>query len=167
MQDALSEKLACFLREGFTREDFKLIVRRQPKVMKFPFEGNFRGKLQLLQLQGYPGQPLSRAEVRELVTKFPGCLTLSTENIVAKLDYLVHVLGRDAHELLRCPAYLTIGSERRIVPRSSYVKVLGAHQNLSLNSIVKPADAQLCKLLNVTVEHYEAFRVSKRLEAFS
>ena len=84
------------------------------------------------------------------MSKPPQCITLSSANIVAKLDYLVHALGRDAHELPRCPAYLSISLERRIVPCLSRQGIRRTPE-FSLNSIaaLTDLDENFCKTLRL------------------
>ena len=161
MQGTLSQKLVSFLNEGFTQEDFGSIVCRQSVVLNLSFEKNICPKLCLLEGQDYPGQSLSKAEVLQLVTSYPTVLAISTANISVKLHYLVNNMGRDVHELLKCPAYLAYSLEQRIAPRWAYIKAIGANEHLRLGGIVSVTDAAFCKMLKVGVEDYQTFKASK------
>ena len=161
MQETLSQKLESFLEEGFTQEDFGSIVRRQPVVLNLSFDKNICPKLRLLEGQDYSGQPLSKAEILQLVTSYPTVLVISTTNISAKLHYLVNIMGRDIHELLKCPAYLAYSLEQRIAPRWAYIRAIGADEHLRLGGIVSVTDAAFCKMLKVGVEDFQTFKTSK------
>ena len=161
MQEILSQKMTCFLEEGFSHRDFKGMVCQQPSILNLSFDENVRLKLRLLEGKRYPGQSLSMAEVRELVTGAPATLTLSLINISSKLEHLINVLNRDLRELLTSPAYLCYSLEGRIAPRFAYIRSVGGRSYMPLSQVVTTTDQTFCKRLGVDVKDYQAFLSSK------
>ena len=146
-----------FLEEGFSHGEVRGMVLRQPSILNLRFDKNVRLKLQLLEGERYPGQSLTMAEARKLVTSAPAILTLSLVNLSSKLDHLVNVLKRDFRELLTCPVYPCYSLEGRIAPRSAFISSVEGRKYMHLSQVVSTTDQAFCKRLGVDVEDYQAF----------
>ena len=81
----MSRRVVEYTEAGFTLEDFKHIVYRQPLVSGLSFQQNVLPKLLLLRGLSIPaaGEPLTEEEVRRLVLKCPSVLTLSLATLRA------------------------------------------------------------------------------------
>ena len=159
----MSRRVVEFTEAGFTREDLKHIVCRHPSIFNLSFQQNVLPKLLLLRGLGIPaaGDPLTEQQVRQLVVKYPGVLTLSFANIESKLKYLVTELRREGHEILTCPSYLASSMNSWILPRVTYLQALGLNQQrYALGSIFKISDAVFCKRMGIDEEDYIAFKHS-------
>ena len=154
-----------FTDAGFTPEDFKRIVCRQPMIFALSFQQNMLPKL--LFLQGLrptaSGEFFSEEEIRRLIVKYPTILSLSLANIERKLNYLVDELHREGREILTSPAYLAHSMEGRIVPRAKYMQARGVdQQTYALSSIFYIPDPEFCKTLGTDKEDYIAFKHNMR-----
>ena len=151
-----------FTEAGFTREDFKHIVDRHPKIFELSFQQNVLPKLLFLQelRATAAGDVFSEDEIRRLVVKYPAVLTLSLANIESKLNYLVDELQREGREILTCPTYLASSMECKIVPRHRYLQTLGLdHKTYALSRLCID-DARFCRRLHTDEQDYIAFKHS-------
>lgn len=152
-----------FTEAGFTREDFKHIVVRHPKIFGLSFQHNILPKLLFLQelRATAAGEVLSEDEIRRLDVKYPMVLGLSLANIESKLKYLVDELQREGREILTCPAYLASSMESKIVPRARYLQALGLNQKTyTLSSLYSDSDARFCQRLKTDEQDFIAFKHS-------
>ena len=158
----MSRRVTEFTEAGFSLEDCKHIMCRQPSVFNLLFQQTVLPKLLLL-LRGLrtpaAGDPLTEEEIRRLVVSHPCILSRSPANIERKLKYLVIELQRESREILVCTRYLGVSLESRIVPRATYMRALGVDQRMyALNTIFVSTDAAFCKTLSTDVEDYIAFK---------
>ena len=151
-----------FTEAGFTREDFKRIVDRYPKIFGLSFQQNVLPKLLFLQELRVTaaGEFFSEDEIRRLVVKYPMVFDLSLANIESKLKYLVDELQREAREILTCPAYLASSMECKIVPRHRYLQALGLDQKTYTLNRLCSDDARFCRRFNTDEQDYIAFKHS-------
>ena len=159
----MSRRAMEYTEAGFTLEDIKDILCRQPSVIGLSFQQNLLPKLLLLKGLGGKagGDPLTEVEIRQLVVSFPSILTLSLANIESKLDYLVTELQRKHRDILACPFYLSTSMEKWIVPRTTYLQARGIDQHsFTLNQLFSSTDAKFCKSLGTDLEDYTAFKLN-------
>lgn len=76
--------------------------------------------------------------------KYPRCMTLSVENINAKMDFYINQMGRQPSAVARVATVLAYSLKRRIIPRCSVIRVLQLKdlikENFSLSSVVISSD---------------------------
>ena len=152
-----------FTEAGFTLEDFKHLVRRQPMILSLSFQQNLLPKLLCLRGLGVEagGDPLTEVEIRWLVVRASNVLSLSLANIESKLKYLVIDLQREGREDLAWPLYLHLSMKSRIVPRATYLQARGIDQHLfTLRHIFASSDDAFCKKMVTGEEDYIAFKHS-------
>ena len=164
LQELMSRRVVEFAEAGFTREDFKHILRRHPMLVYLSFRQNVLPKLLLLRGLGYQAgkDPLTEGEIRRIVMSFPSAFCLSLANIESKLKYLVIDLQREGCEILACPLYLSLSMKGRIVPRVKYLQARGVNQrDYTLRHIFAGNDAAFCKTVGVDMTDYMAFKDSR------
>ncbi|KAJ4727619.1 Transcription termination factor like [Melia azedarach] len=76
--------------------------------------------------------------------KYPRCMTLSVENITAKMDFYVNKMGWPPSAVARVATVLAYSLEKRIIPRCSVIRVLQVKglikEKFSLSSVVMSSD---------------------------
>ncbi|XP_057966008.1 transcription termination factor MTERF15, mitochondrial-like [Malania oleifera] len=90
--------------------------------------------------------------------KHPLCMKLSDKNIMNVMDYLVNRMGWQPAAVARCPWVLNCSLEKRIIPRSSVVKVLLLkgliNHDVSLGQVfLKPENFFLDRFVSRYQEH--------------
>ncbi|GKU99518.1 hypothetical protein SLEP1_g12358 [Rubroshorea leprosula] len=104
-------------------------------------------KIQFLQSLGF-----EEKEVRRMVVRSPGLLTLSVEsNMVPKLEYFLKEMKGDLKELKRFPQYFSFSLEKKIRPR---------HRALVRNGIKMP----LSKMLKISDGEFNVRLLEMRLK---
>ncbi|XP_057461143.1 transcription termination factor MTERF8, chloroplastic-like [Actinidia eriantha] len=68
----------------------------------------------------------SEDDILSAFRKHPNCMLLSEKKISQAMDVFVNKMGRHSKEIARCPAVLIFNLERRIIPRSSVIRVLSS-----------------------------------------
>ncbi|VVA40360.1 PREDICTED: mRNAion termination factor [Prunus dulcis] len=100
---------------------------------------------ELLKMWGW-----SEDDVLSAFRKNPQCMIVSEKKLMQAMDLLVNKMGWSSGMIAKYPVVLSLSLERRLIPRCSVVKVLLLkgliNKNLSLGSLLKPAEKQFLKI---------------------
>ncbi|CAL9004483.1 unnamed protein product [Prunus brigantina] len=92
----------------------------------------------------------SEDDVLSAFRKNPQCMIVSEKKLMQAMDLLVNKMGWSSGMIAKYPVVLSLSLERRLIPRCSVVKVLLLkgliNENLSLGSLLKPAEKQFLKI---------------------
>ncbi|CAA0828181.1 Mitochondrial transcription termination factor family protein [Striga hermonthica] len=116
-------------------------------------ESNLKRKMDIFKKCGW-----SDADVASAMRRFPNCMNLSEEKIMANMSFLVKELGFEPGDVAKCPVLLNMSLERRMRPRCMVVGILGERGLLkggkvsSLNTMLKLSEEDFLKKY---VEKYE------------
>ncbi|GER24752.1 peroxisomal biogenesis factor [Striga asiatica] len=118
-------------------------------------ESNLKRKMDIFKRCGW-----SEADVACAIRRFPNCMNVSEEKIVANMSFLVKELGREPGDVAQCPVLLNLSLERRMRPRCVVAGILGEKNLLkggkvsSLNTLLKLSEKDFLKNYVVKYEKY-------------
>lgn len=94
-------------------------------------------------------------EVRVMVVRSPGLLTLSVENnMVPKVKYFLEEMKGELKELKRFPQYFSFSLERKIKPRHRALEEHGI--KMPLSRMLKVSDGEFSvRLLDIKLQRIE------------
>ncbi|XP_065867861.1 uncharacterized protein [Euphorbia lathyris] len=68
----------------------------------------------------------SDKDITTAFKKYPQCMTLSEDNIMAKMDFYVNKLGLDSSVVLNRPLLLAYSLKKRLIPRAAVIRYLSS-----------------------------------------
>lgn len=140
----LASKVSWFKLSGFSDEEARKVVFKQPAVLTCT---PARNASQMSALQSFG---LSQTQSKTLIVKMPSviCLDLTNGYQQAKVRFLTQEMGRSILELETCAAYLTLSLVDRIGPRWAFLKLHCPDQlQNNLSGIYRETDVQFTKVL--------------------